>query len=40
MSEFDLDFLDLDSAEARAKELAESQPEIEDGEAECDSCKI
>lgn len=40
MDDFDLDDLDFDAAEKRAGEVAERAPEVEEGDAECESCKI
>lgn len=41
MDDFDLDFIgDLEAAEKRAKETAERQPDIDEGEADCEGCKI
>lgn len=40
MDDFDLDYLDLDSAEKNAAEVADRKPEIEDDEGDCEGCKI
>ncbi|WP_260467605.1 hypothetical protein [Pantoea dispersa] len=41
MDDFNLDHLgDLEAAEQKAKEAAERQPDIDEGEADCEGCKI
>lgn len=40
MDDLNLDSLDLESAEAKAKEVADRKPDIDDDEQDCEGCKI
>lgn len=40
MDDFDLDALDIESAEAKAAQVADRKPEVEDDESDCEGCKI
>lgn len=40
MDDFDLDDAALEAAEKKASEVADRAPEIDEGEADCEGCKI
>lgn len=40
MDDLDLSRLDTEEAERKAAEVAERKPEVDEGESDCEGCKI